>query len=84
VVLVDDVINTGASALAAIRLLQKAGAHVAGLVVALTEGQAWREALAVLGEGWPDKVHAIGHIPCSKPPSQGAGGPCRSLWSRRG
>lgn len=63
VVLVDDVINTGASALAAIRLLHKAGAHVAGLVVALTEGQAWREALAVLGDGWPDKVHAIGHIP---------------------
>lgn len=71
VVLVDDVINTGASALAAIRLLQKAGARVAGLVVALTEGQAWREALAVLGDGWPDKVFAVGHIPLFEAAPQG-------------
>jgi len=63
VVLVDDVINTGASALAAVRLLQRAGARVAGLVVALTEGQAWRQTLTGLGANWPDRVHAVGHIP---------------------
>jgi len=63
VVLVDDVINTGASAVAAIRLLQRAGAQVEGLVAALTEGHAWRDALAVLGDGWPGRVHGAGHIP---------------------
>ena len=63
VLLVDDVINTGASALAAIRLLQRAGAHVCGLVVALTEGHAWREALSELDPDWPLRVHGVGHIP---------------------
>jgi len=48
---------------AAIRLLQRAGAQVEGLVVALTEGHAWRDALAVLGEGWSERVHGAGHIP---------------------
>lgn len=63
VVLVDDVINTGASAVAAIRLLLRAGAQVEGLVVALTEGSAWRGALAGLGPAWPQKVRSAGHIP---------------------
>lgn len=63
VVLVDDVINTGASAVAAVRLLERAGVTIQGIVVALTEGYAWRRELSRLGEAWPDKVHAIGHIP---------------------
>jgi adenine/guanine phosphoribosyltransferase-like PRPP-binding protein len=63
VVLIDDVINTGASALAAIRLLQRAGAQVEGLVVALTEGQAWRSVLSDLGAPWPGNVRSAGHIP---------------------
>ena len=63
VVLVDDVINTGTSAVAAIRLLERAGANVVGLAVALTEGHAWRDALAELGPQWPHKVRAAGHIP---------------------
>lgn len=63
VLLVDDVINTGASALAAIRLLERAGAKVCGLVVALTEGHAWREALAGIEPGWPLRVQGVGHIP---------------------
>ncbi len=63
VVLVDDVINTGTSAVAAIRLLERAGANVVGLAVALTEGYAWRDALAELGPCWPHKVRAAGHIP---------------------
>jgi len=71
VLLVDDVINTGASALAAIRLLQRVGAQVCGLVVALTEGQAWRQTLAGLGAGWPDRVHAVGHIPLFEAASGG-------------
>lgn len=63
VVLVDDVINTGASAVAAIRLLVRAGAEVQGLVVALTEGHAWRSVLGELGAPWPENVRAAGHIP---------------------
>ncbi len=66
VVLVDDVINTGTSAVAAIRLLQRAGANVVGLAVALTEGYAWREALAEIDPCWPHKVLAAGHIPAFK------------------
>ena len=63
VVLVDDVINTGASAVAAIRLLVRAGAQVEGLVVALTEGSAWCEELSKLAIDWPGKVRSAGHIP---------------------
>ncbi len=63
VVLVDDVINTGASAVAAIRLLMRAGAIVEGLVVVLTEGHAWRDLLANIDPSWPARVRAVGHIP---------------------
>ena len=52
VVLIDDVINTGGTAAAAIRLLERSGAQAAGLVVGLTEGHAW-----------PERVAAAGHIP---------------------
>lgn len=63
VLLVDDVINTGVSAAAAIRLLQRAGAEVTGLLVVLTEGHAWRDTLRQLDADWPGRVHSIGHIP---------------------
>jgi adenine/guanine phosphoribosyltransferase-like PRPP-binding protein len=61
--IVDDVINTGGSATAAIRLLQAAGADVQGLCVVLTEGSAWRQALQVFGADWPARVQSLGHIP---------------------
>lgn len=63
VLLVDDVINTGTSARAAIRLLERAGAQVTGLLVVLTEGHAWRAALGALSADWPARVQALGHIP---------------------
>ena len=71
VVLVDDVINTGASAVAAIRLLQRVGAIVEALVVVLTEGHAWREALSVIDPGLPARVRAVGHIPLFDPTPDG-------------
>jgi adenine/guanine phosphoribosyltransferase-like PRPP-binding protein len=40
VLLVDDVINTGVSAVSAIRLLQRTGAQVVGIVTVLSEGHA--------------------------------------------
>ncbi|MCK0197310.1 phosphoribosyltransferase [Ancylobacter sp. 6x-1] len=52
VVIVDDAISTGATACAAVRLLARLGAEVAGIVVAMKQTRAWEEAVAGLaGEG---------------------------------
>lgn len=48
VVLVDDAISTGATALAAIRLLQKIGAEIAGMVVAMKQTNRWEASAATL------------------------------------
>ena len=63
VVLIDDVINTGLTAAAALRLLKRAGASVEAVAAVLTEGQAWRQALAQVDAAAPGKVLALGHIP---------------------
>ncbi|OOH86141.1 hypothetical protein BMF29_07225 [Comamonas kerstersii] len=63
VVLVDDVINTGVSAVSAIRLLQRAGANVVGMVNVLSEGHAWRAVVNELEAGWEQRVKTVGHIP---------------------
>lgn len=60
---VDDVINTGTTAVAAIRLLEQAGANVVGLVVVLTEGYQWQDCLGSLASDWTQKVRGLGHIP---------------------
>ena len=59
VVVVDDVVATGSSLAATLRLVRAAGAEIVGIGVILTEGQAWRE---VLGED-AGLVSALGHIP---------------------
>jgi adenine/guanine phosphoribosyltransferase-like PRPP-binding protein len=61
--IVDDVINTGGSAAAAIELLSKTAADLVGLCVVLIEGEAWREPLRAFGPDWPDKVQGLGRIP---------------------
>ncbi len=61
--IIDDVINTGGSAAAAIELLQAAGALVIGLAVVLIEGDAWQDALRSFGAEWPSRVRGLGHIP---------------------
>jgi adenine/guanine phosphoribosyltransferase-like PRPP-binding protein len=63
VLVVDDVINTGGSAAAAIDLLQSAGAFVIGLCVVLIEGEAWKEALIPFSPDWPSRVRGLGRIP---------------------
>lgn len=67
VVLVDDVINTGSTSAAALRLLLRAGAQVEGVVAVLTEGRAWQQALGAIGPQWPGRVKALGHIPMFEP-----------------
>ncbi|WP_224760526.1 phosphoribosyltransferase family protein [Salinibacterium sp. ZJ450] len=59
VVLVDDVISTGASTMAALRLLDRAGAEVVGIGAFLTESDEWRETLGDRAS----LVRALGHIP---------------------
>jgi adenine/guanine phosphoribosyltransferase-like PRPP-binding protein len=63
VAFVDDVISTGASAAAALRLLDAAGAQVVAIGALLTEGGTWRSAL---GPRAP-LVRALGTIPLFEP-----------------
>jgi orotate phosphoribosyltransferase len=59
VVLVDDVIYTGASIRAALRLLRTVGAEPVAVAVMLTEAQAWK---ATLGDD-AALVRSLGAIP---------------------
>jgi adenine phosphoribosyltransferase len=59
VLLVDDVVSTGSSAAAALRLLERAGAEIVGVGALLAEGDGWPPALAQHA----DHLHALGRIP---------------------
>jgi adenine/guanine phosphoribosyltransferase-like PRPP-binding protein len=59
VAFVDDVIATGSSTSASLRLLRAAGAQVVAIGALLTEGEAWR---AALGED-AALVQTLGRIP---------------------
>jgi adenine/guanine phosphoribosyltransferase-like PRPP-binding protein len=61
--IVDDTISTGATALAAIELAKRAGAEVVGLAFAMSQGEAWREALAARGPEWPEAVSFVFQSP---------------------
>lgn len=56
VLLIDDVVSTGATAVAALDLLGKVDASVVGLAVAMLQGDRWRARLAALDPGWPARV----------------------------
>ena len=68
VAIVDDVISTGASTGAALRLLRGVGAQVVTIGTLVTEASLWRSAL---GED-AAKVRALGSIPVFRP--NGSGG----------
>jgi adenine phosphoribosyltransferase len=68
VAIVDDVISTGASTGAAMRLLRRVGAEIVAIGTLVTEASAWR---AALGDD-ATKVRALGSIPVFRP--DGAGG----------
>jgi adenine/guanine phosphoribosyltransferase-like PRPP-binding protein len=63
VVVIDDVLNTGATMASAISLLHKAQAKVVAIIVVLTEGWDWHGKLAGIDPAIPGLVHALGHIP---------------------
>ncbi len=68
VAIVDDVISTGASTGAALRLLRRIGADVVAIGTLVTEGSLWRESLGADAE----LVSALGALPVFRP--DGAGG----------
>jgi adenine/guanine phosphoribosyltransferase-like PRPP-binding protein len=67
VAFVDDVISTGASSAAALRLLEAAGANIVAIGALLTEGDAWRTALGPRA----DLVRALGTLPLFEPAPDG-------------
>jgi adenine/guanine phosphoribosyltransferase-like PRPP-binding protein len=75
VVVVDDVISTGASTSAALSLVRRAGGDPVAVGVLMTEGKAWQEALGTD----VDKVVALGSMPVFR--SDLPDGDLRPDWS---
>lgn len=67
VAIVDDVISTGASTGATLRLLRGVGAHVVAIGTLVTEASLWR---AALGDD-ATMVRALGSIPVFRPDGSG-------------
>jgi adenine phosphoribosyltransferase len=59
VLVVDDVVTSGSSLSAALRLVRQAGATIVGIGVILTEGHGWRAQLGADAH----LVQSLGHIP---------------------
>jgi adenine/guanine phosphoribosyltransferase-like PRPP-binding protein len=59
VVVVDDVVATGSSLAATLKLVRRAGAEVVGIGVILTEGHEWKKPLGADAK----LVTGLGHIP---------------------
>jgi adenine/guanine phosphoribosyltransferase-like PRPP-binding protein len=57
VALVDDAISTGATAVASVRLLQKVGVEIAGMIVAMKQTNRWEAPAATLAS--PLEVRAV-------------------------
>jgi adenine phosphoribosyltransferase len=69
VAVVDDVISTGASLSAALRLVRRIGADPVVIGSLMTEGGAWRAALGADA----DNVRSLGAMPLFRPTPDGAG-----------
>jgi adenine/guanine phosphoribosyltransferase-like PRPP-binding protein len=68
VAVVDDIISTGASTLAALRLVRRIGAEPVVIGTLMTEGGAWRAALGAD----VDNVRALGSMPLFRPAGEGS------------
>jgi adenine phosphoribosyltransferase len=69
VAVVDDIISTGASTLAALRLLRRIGAEPVVIGTLMTEGLGWRTALGADA----DMVRALGSMPLFRLADDGSG-----------
>ena len=67
VAVVDDVISTGASTLAALNLVRRVGAEPVVIGALVTEGSGWRNTLGPDA----DNVRALGAMPVFRPSGQG-------------
>jgi adenine/guanine phosphoribosyltransferase-like PRPP-binding protein len=69
VAVVDDVISTGASTLAALRLVRRIGGEPVVIGTLMTEGTGWRGALGADA----DLVRSLGSMPLFQPAADGSG-----------
>jgi adenine/guanine phosphoribosyltransferase-like PRPP-binding protein len=69
VAVVDDVISTGASTLAALRLVRRIGAEPVVIGTLMTEGSGWKSALGADA----DNVRTLGSMPLFRPAGDGSG-----------
>jgi adenine phosphoribosyltransferase len=69
VAVVDDIVSTGASTLAALKLLRRVGADPVVIGTLMTEGSGWRTTLGADA----DKVRALGSMPVFHPDRSGGG-----------
>ena len=75
VAVVDDIISTGASTLAALRLVRRIGADPVVIGTLMTEGGAWRAALGADA----DNVRALGSMPLFRR-GEGGGDELVEVW----
>jgi adenine/guanine phosphoribosyltransferase-like PRPP-binding protein len=71
ILLIDDVMSTGTSMSAVLRLLVRAGRPPAAIGVAMTQTQAWQPALAQTGSHWPALVRSAMSTPLLVPHHDG-------------
>src|ERR1700728_2037505 len=69
VAVVDDIISTGASTLAALRLVRRIGGEPVVIGTMMTEGSGWRTALGADA----DNVRSLGSMPLFRPAPDGSG-----------
>jgi len=72
VLLVDDVISSGRSIVAALRLLEACGVRPVAIGAAMLQTQAWRGPLSSIDPRLPDRV--VGGVRTPRPKRTGAGG----------
>ena len=69
VAVVDDIISTGASTLAALRLVRRIGGEPVVIGTLMTEASGWRAALGADA----DNVRSLGSMPLFRPANDGSG-----------
>lgn len=71
VVLVDDVMSSGASMAAGLSLLTALDIKPVALAVAMLQTARWRSAIAAYGEGWPEKTCSVVATPLLERDAEG-------------